>query len=59
MGRRSKRGASGRFAALKAKLMMKGFNSDNADAIAASAGRKKYGKAKFQQMAEDGKKNKM
>jgi hypothetical protein len=48
-----KLGGGGRFAKLEKSL--KGKVSDPA-AVAASIGRKKYGKAKFQQMAAAGKK---
>lgn len=47
-------GSGGRFAALKKKLAKKGA-SDPA-ALAASIGRKKYGKAAFQKMGRAGRK---
>jgi len=53
MGKSMKPGGGGRFAKMKAKL--KGKVSDPG-AVAASIGRKKYGKAKFQKMAAKGKK---
>lgn len=43
-----------RFDELKGKIMKSGKNEDAAAAIAAAIGRKKYGKAKFQQMAAAG-----
>ncbi len=52
-GKSMKLGGGGRFAKLKNKL--KGKVSDPA-AVAATIGRKKYGKAKFQKMAAKGKK---
>lgn len=48
-------GQGGRFAALKAALAKRGGVS-NPGAVAASIGRKKYGKKKFQKMAAAGKK---
>lgn len=48
-----KLGGGGRFQALKAKLAAKGGVSDPA-ALAASSGRKKLGKAKFQKLASKG-----
>lgn len=53
---KAKLGTGGRFAALTAKLKSKGIGSGEAGAIAASAGRKKFGKAKFQKMAASGRK---
>jgi hypothetical protein len=47
-------GSGGRFAALKAKLGKKP-GIKNPGALAASIGRKKYGKAKFQSLAAKGK----
>ena len=49
-------GGGGRFAKLVSKLKSKGKSTDSAKAIAASVGRKKYGKSKFQAMAAAGKK---
>lgn len=52
----AKVGSGGRFAALKAQVAgEKGIDSDEAGAIAASAGRKKYGAGKFNAMAQKGK----
>lgn len=56
MGKSMKPGGGGRFAALKAALERSGKSENSAGAIAASAGRKKYGKKKFQAMAAAGKK---
>jgi hypothetical protein len=47
-------GGGGRFQKLKKELAGKG--AENPGALAASIGRKKYGKKKFQQMAAKGKK---
>ena len=49
-------GGGGRFAAMVGKLKSKGKSEESAEAIAASVGRKKYGKSKFQAMAAAGKK---
>ena len=51
-GRKPKLGTGARFKALKGKLRRKGVK--NPGALAASIGRKKYGKAKFQKMAAAG-----
>ena len=53
MGKSMRLGGGGRFAKLETSL--KGKVSDPA-AVAASIGRKKYGKKKFQQMAATGRK---
>ena len=55
-GKSMKPGGGGRFAAMVSKLKGKGKSEDSAKAIAASIGRKKYGKSKFQEMAAAGKK---
>ncbi len=55
-GKSMEPGGGGRFAALVNKLKGKGKSEDSAKAIAASIGRKKYGKSKFQEMASKGKK---
>jgi hypothetical protein len=47
-------GGGGRFAKLKKKLSRKGIR--NPGALAASIGRKKYGKRRFQKMAAKGRK---
>ena len=52
-------GGGGRFAAMVGKLKGQGKSEESAEAIAASAGRKKYGKSKFQAMAAAGKKKMM
>jgi hypothetical protein len=52
-------GGGGRFAAMVGKLKSKGKSEESAEAIAASAGRKKYGKSRFQSMAAAGKKKMM
>lgn len=49
-------GGGGRFEKLVGKLKGQGKSEESAEAIAASAGRKKYGKTRFQQMAAAGKK---
>jgi hypothetical protein len=49
-------GGGGRFAAMVGKLKSKGKSEESAEAIAASIGRKKYGKSRFQSMAAAGKK---
>ena len=49
-------GGGGRFAAMVGKLKKEGKSEDSAKAIAASVGRKKYGKSRFQEMAAKGKK---
>jgi len=51
---KAKLGTGARFKALTAKLKAQGVK--NPKALAASIGRKKYGKAKFQKMAAAGKK---
>jgi len=45
-------GDGSRFAALKSKLQSHGKSAENASAIAAIAGRKKYGAAKMNSMAQ-------
>ena len=49
-------GGGGRFAKLVNKMKGQGKSEESAKAIAASIGRKKYGKSKFQEMAAAGKK---
>lgn len=49
-------GGGGRFQMMKDALMKKGMSASSAEAITANAGRKKYGKKKFQKMARIGKK---
>ena len=55
-GKSLKPGGGGRFAKMTNALKLKGVSAKRAKAIAAAAGRKKYGKAKFQSMAAKGKK---
>ena len=50
-----KLGSGVRFAKLKAKLQGQGKSADSAEAIAASIGRNKYGKKRFQGLAARGK----
>jgi len=52
-------GGGGRFAAMVGKLKGQGKSEESAEAIAASIGRKKYGKSRFQSMAAAGKKKMM
>jgi hypothetical protein len=54
-----KPGGGGRFAKMVSGLKKEGKSEDSAKAIAASIGRKKYGKSKFQEMAAAGKKKMM
>jgi len=49
-------GGGGRFAKMVNKMKGEGKSEESAKAIAASIGRKKYGKSKFQAMAAAGKK---
>jgi len=49
-------GGGGRFAKMVNKMKGEGKSEESAKAIAASIGRKKYGKSKFQEMASAGKK---
>ena len=58
-GKSMEPGGGGRFEALIDKLKSKGKSADQAKGIAASAGRAKYGKGKFQAMAAAGKKKMM
>lgn len=55
-GKSMKPGGGGRFAAMVNELKGKGKSEASSAAIAASVGRKKYGKNKFQAMAAAGKK---
>lgn len=52
MANSMKPGGGGRFEKLRSELKKKGV--DDPSALAASIGRKKYGKAKFQKMAAKG-----
>ena len=49
-----KPGGGGRFAKMKKGLEKSGKSAESAGAIAASAGRAKYGKSRFQAMAAKG-----
>lgn len=53
MAKSMKLGGGGRFAKLKASIAAKGNVSDPG-AVAASIGRKKYGKSKFQSLSSKG-----
>ena len=53
-GKSMEPGGGGRFAKMVKSLKEKGKSEDSAKAIAASVGRKKYGKSKFQEMAAKG-----
>lgn len=55
-GKPTRFGGGGAFAMMTDALMKKGMGKQRAKAIAASAGRKKYGKKKFQAAAVAGKK---
>ena len=55
-GKSMEPGGGGRFAKMVGKLKGQGKSEESAKAIAASIGRKKYGKSKFQEMAAKGKK---
>ena len=55
-GKSMEPGGGGRFAKMVSGLKKKGKSEESAKAIAASIGRKKYGKSKFQEMAAAGKK---
>lgn len=50
-GKSMRPGGGGRFAKLVKKLEGQGKSAGSAKAIAASVGRKKYGKSRFQAMA--------
>jgi len=47
-------GGGGQFAKMKDAIMATGKSEESAAAITAAAGRKKFGNAKFQKMAETG-----
>ena len=55
MKKSMKLGGGGRFASFKEKLEKEGYGDKSAGAIAANAGRKKYGKKKFQKLSHRGK----
>jgi hypothetical protein len=50
-------GQGGRFAALVQELMREGKSRDQAEGIAANAGRRSLGKKKFDSLAAKGRKN--
>ena len=54
MAKSTKLGGGGRFAAIKEKAAKSGARDPGA--VAAAIGRKKYGKAKFQELAAKGRK---
>ena len=54
--KKPKLGTGERFKAMVGNLMQEGHKKDDAKAIAAAAGRKKYGKKKMAAMAAKGKK---
>ena len=58
MARKAKVGSGKRFKAVSKSIQKSGKSKKAADAIAASIGRKKYGKKKFQKMAAAGKRRK-
>lgn len=55
-GKSNRVGGGGRFAQVVDAIERKGVSAKRAKAIAAAAGRKKYGKARFQKMAATGRK---
>jgi hypothetical protein len=55
-GKSLKPGGGGKFAKMVDALKKKGKSTASAKAIAAAAGRKKYGKKRFQSMAAKGRK---
>lgn len=55
-GKSLKTGGGGKFAKMTSAIQKTGVSKSGAQAIAAAAGRKKYGNAKFQAMAATGKK---
>ena len=54
-GKSTRPGGGGSFAMMEDALEARGFSKKSAGAIAADAGRKKYGKKKFASMAAAGK----
>ena len=52
---KAKLGSGKRFAALEHKVEKEGYSKESAKAIAASAGRKKYGNDKMSDLARKGK----
>lgn len=55
-GKSLRLGAGGRFKKLVDELISEGKSRESAEKIAASAGRAKYGKKRFQKMAAKGRK---
>jgi len=55
-GKSMAKGGGGKFAKMRDAIMKSGKSADAAAAVAASAGRKKYGKTEFQRMATVGRK---
>lgn len=55
-GKSLRKGGGGRFARQSDAIVAEGLSRDRADAIAAAAGRKKYGKAEFARMGLAGRK---
>lgn len=53
-GKSTKPGGGGRFKKMVDDLMKRGKSRKQAEAIAANAGRKKYGAEKFKEMSEKG-----
>ena len=53
-GKSNKVGGGGRFAQMVDAMESKGMSAKRAKAVAAAAGRKKYGKTRFQKMAAAG-----
>jgi hypothetical protein len=56
MAKSMKLGGGGRFAKLKKKIEGEGKSAESAGAIAAAAGRKKYGAKKFASLSAKGRK---
>lgn len=56
MAKKAKLGSGKRFKALESKVKKEGYGKEAAAAIAASAGRKKYGAKKMAKMAAAGRK---
>jgi hypothetical protein len=55
-GKSTAKGMGGKFQMMEDALMAEGKSKASADAIAASAGRKRYGKAEFTRMGAAGRK---
>lgn len=56
MAKKPALGSGGRFKAIESKVEAEGLSKESAAKIAASAGIKKYGKAKMSELAQKGKK---